>query len=61
MGKNANSSKGLWKALKSLGMKSGKENQSKIALKNDGAIQSKPTKNAYNFKDFFSTLIQLEH
>ena len=31
--KNAYNSKELWKALKSLGMKSGKVNQSKIALK----------------------------
>ena len=36
--KNANNSKKLWKALKPLRMKSGKVNQSKIALKNDGAI-----------------------
>ena len=34
-------------------MKSGKVNQSKIALKNDGAIQFKPTKNA---KDFYFDL-----
>ena len=54
--KSANNSKELWKALKSLGMKSGKVNQSKIALKNDGAIQFEPTKNANIFKDFYSDL-----
>ena len=54
--KNANSSKELWKALKSLGMKSDKENQSEIALKNGGAIQFEPTKNANTFKDFYSDL-----
>ena len=37
-------------------MKSGKVNQSKSALKNDGAIQYKPTKNANIFKDFYSDL-----
>ena len=36
--KNANNSKKLWEAFKSLGIKSGKVNQSKIALKNDSAI-----------------------
>ena len=36
--KNANNSKELWRALKSIVMKSGKVNQSKFALKNDGAI-----------------------
>ena len=54
--KNANNSKELWKAFKSLGIKSGKVNQSKIALKNDGAIQFEPTKNANIFKDFYSDL-----
>ena len=39
--KNANNSKELWKTLKSLGMKSSKVNQSKIALENDGTIQFK--------------------
>ena len=51
--KNANNSKELSKALKSLGIKSGKVNQLKIALKNDGAIQFEPTKNANIFKDFY--------
>ena len=37
-------------------MKSGKVNQSKIALKNDGAIQFEPTKKANIFKDFYSDL-----
>ena len=37
-------------------MKRGNENQSKIALKKDGAIQFKPTKNANTFKDFYSDL-----
>ena len=37
-------------------MKSGKVNQLKIALKNDGAIQFEPTKNANIFKDFYSDL-----
>ena len=55
--KNANNSKELWKALKSLGMKSGKVNQSKIALKNDGAIQLELMKNANIFKDFYSDLV----
>ena len=36
--KNANNSKELRKALKSSRMKSGKVNQSRIALKNGGAI-----------------------
>ena len=54
--KNVNNSKELWKAFKSLGIKSGKVNQSKIALKNDGAIQFEPTKNANIFKDFYSDL-----
>ena len=54
--KNAYNSKELWKALKSLGMKSGKVNQSEFALKNDGAIQFEPTKNANIFKDFYSDL-----
>ena len=50
--KNANNSKELWKALKSLGMKSGRVYLSKIALKIDG----EPTKNANIFKDFYSGL-----
>ena len=54
--KNANNSKELWKALKSLGMKSGKVNKSKIDLKNDGAIKFEPTKNANIFKEFYSDL-----
>ena len=37
-------------------MKPGNINQSKIALKNDGAIQFKLTKNANIFKDFYSDL-----
>ena len=37
--KNANNSKELWKAFKSLGMKSGIVNQSKIALKKDDLTQ----------------------
>ena len=44
----------LLKAYKYLGMKSGKVNQSKIALGNDFTIQFEPTKNASNFKDFCS-------
>ena len=43
---NANNSKELWKALRN---KSGKVNQSKIALKNDGAIQFDPTKKCKSF------------
>ena len=54
--KNANNSKELWKALKFLETESGKVNQSKIALKNDGAIQFEPKKNANIFKDFYSDL-----
>ena len=54
--KNANNSKELWKALKSLEMKSGKINQSKIVLKNDGAIQLEPTKNTNIFKNFYFDL-----
>ena len=46
----------LWKALKFRGMKSGKVNQSKIALKNDGTIQIEPKKNVNIFKDFYSDL-----
>ena len=53
---NANNSKELLKALKSLGMESGKVNQSEIALKNDGAAQFEPTKNLNIFKDFYSNL-----
>ena len=37
-------------------MKLDKVNQSKIALKNDGAIQFKTTKNANIFKDFYYDL-----
>ena len=37
-------------------MKSGKINQWKIALKNDGAIQFEPTKNENIFKYFYSDL-----
>ena len=37
-------------------MQSGKVNQSKIALKEDGAIQFEPTKNANTFKDVYSKL-----
>ena len=54
--KNVSNFKELWKALKSLGMKSGKVNQPKIALKNNGAIQLEPTKNTNIFKDFYSDL-----
>ena len=54
--KNANNSKKLWKALKSLGIKSGKVNQLKIALKNNAAIQPKNMKNVNIFKDFYSEL-----
>ena len=53
---NANNYKELQKALKSLGVKSGKVNQSKIALKKDKAIQFEPTKNANIFKDLYSDL-----
>ena len=38
-------------------MKSGIVNQSKIALKNDGAIQFEPTKNANIFTDFCFDLV----
>ena len=44
--KDANNSKELWKALKSIRMKSGKVNESKIASKNDVFIQFEPAKNA---------------
>ena len=54
--KNANNSKEPWKALKSLGMKSGKVNESKITLKNNGVIQFEPTKNANVFIDFYYDL-----
>ena len=40
----------------SFGMKSAKVNQSKIALKKDGAIQLEPTKNANTCRDFYSDL-----
>ena len=56
--KNANNLKELWRALKSLGMKSDKISQSKMALKNDGAIQFKNVKNANIFQDFFSDLAE---
>ena len=52
--KNANNSMELLFFYKYLGMKSGKVNQSKIALRNDCIIQFEPTKNANNFKDFGS-------
>ena len=51
-------SKELWKALKSLGMKSGKVSHSKVALKKDGAIQFEPAENANTFKDFYSDLAE---
>ena len=54
--KNANNSMELWKALKFLGMKWGKVNQSKIAWKNDGAIQFESKKSVDIFKDFYSDL-----
>ena len=54
--KNANNSKEVRNALKSLGMEWGKVNQSKIALKNDDAIQFEPTQNANIFKDFYPDL-----
>ena len=54
--KNPNSSKKLRKTFKSLGMKSGKVNQSKIALKKDGAIQFESTENANTFKGSYSDL-----
>ena len=54
--KNGHDSKKLWKALKSLEIKSGKVNQLKIALKKDDAIQCEPTKNENTFKDFYSDL-----
>ena len=47
--KNANNSKELWEALKSLVTKSGIVNQSKIALKNDGAISIWPYEKCKNF------------
>ena len=37
-------------------MKSGKVNQSKIALKNDDSIQFEPMKNVSSFNDFYSDL-----
>ena len=54
--KNTNISQELWKDLKSLVMKSGKVNQSKIALKSDGAIQFDPMKTENICKDFYSDL-----
>ena len=54
--KNANNSKKLWQALKFLGMKPGKVNQSKIALKNDGDIQFEPTKKTKYFSNFYTNL-----
>ena len=48
--------KELWKALKSLGMKSDQVNQSKSALKKDGTFQFEPTKNANIFKDIYFLL-----
>ena len=54
--KNAINSKELWKALKSLGMKSDRVNQSKIAVKSNGSIQFETTRNANVFKDFNSDL-----
>ena len=56
IGKNADNSMELWKALGSLGMKSGTVNQSKIASKNNDALQFEHTKNANIFKDFYSDL-----
>ena len=53
---NGNNSKELWQALKSIGIKSGKVNQSKFALKNDGAFQYEPMKNANIFKNFYPDL-----
>ena len=42
--------------LRNFGMKSGKVNQSKIALKEDGAIQFETTKNVNTCKDFYFDL-----
>ena len=47
--KSAYNYKKLWKARKSLGMRLDKVNQSKIALKKDGAIQFESKKNANTF------------
>ena len=44
------------KNSKSLGMKSDKLNQSKNALKKDGAIQFEVTKNVNTFEDFYAEL-----
>ena len=53
---NSNSSKELWKTLKSLGMNSKSLNQLKICLKDNGVTQFDPKKNANIFKTFYSEL-----
>ena len=53
---NSNNSKELWKTLKSLVMNSKNVNQSKICLKENGAAQFEPKKNANIFKTFYSEL-----
>ena len=48
--------KNYGKLLSPLELKSGKVNQSKFALKNDGAFQYEPMKNANISKNFYSDL-----
>ena len=54
--KNRSKPKELWKTLKLLGLILNEARQSKISLKNDGAIQFKALENANTFKRFYSEL-----
>ena len=54
--KNRNKLKELWKTLKSLGLSWNKARESKIPLKEDGAIQFEALENANTFKRFYAEL-----
>ena len=53
---NKNNPKELWRTLKSLGMPSKRERQSKISLKENSVVSFDPNKNAIIFCRFFSNL-----
>ena len=54
--KNTNIPKGLWKALKNLGMPCQVSNKQKVSLRENNLLQFNEKKNANNFKDFSSNL-----
>ena len=54
--KNTNIPKGLWKALKNLGMPCQVSNKQMVSLRENNLLQFNEKKNANNFKDFYSNL-----